>query len=140
MPQLPRVVARVNFYKIRATTINDDTNKLYIKITKKMKKEEEFVDFKLEETTYKTKLTKKYKNRKKWKAIDEKEIRAFLPGTIMEVKVKAKDKVKEGDLLLVVESMKMMNKIFAEFDGTIKNVLVKEKQAIPKSELLIEFE
>lgn len=56
MPQLPRVVARVNFYKIRATTINDDTNKLYIKITKKMKKEEEFVDFKLEETTYKTKL------------------------------------------------------------------------------------
>ena len=47
--------------------------------------------------------------------------------------------VKKGDVLLVMEAMKMANDITAEADGTIKNVCVSQGQSVNQGMILIEF-
>ena len=42
-----------------------------------------------------------------------------LPGTVTDIKVKDGDRVKKGDVLLVIEAMKMANDIVSEVDGTV---------------------
>ena len=64
---------------------------------------------------------------------------APLPGTITSVKVKKGQKVKKGDVLLVMEAMKMAKDITAEADGTIKNVCVSQGQSVNQGMILIEF-
>ncbi len=44
--------------------------------------------------------------------------------------VKAGQKVKKGDILMIIESMKIMNEIPSPFDGTIKEILVESGQAV----------
>ena len=57
-------------------------------------------------------------------------IKSGMPGKIIEIKVKAGDKVQEGDLLLVIEAMKMENEIRASCEGKIKKIYVKPKQNV----------
>ena len=61
---------------------------------------------------------------------------APLPGTITSVKVKKGQKVKKGDVLLVMEAMKMANDIVAENDGTIKAVCVKKGENVNQGDVL----
>jgi biotin carboxyl carrier protein len=67
-------------------------------------------------------------------------VKSPLPGNVFKVVVSNGQAVKKGDVLLVLESMKMENNIHADFDGTIKNVLVSEGQSIMQDDALIEFE
>jgi pyruvate carboxylase len=69
----------------------------------------------------------------------EKEIRAIIPGTIQEILVKPGDKVKAGTPLLILEAMKMRNRIPAEFDGVVKKIHVKTGDRVPKNHLMVEF-
>ena len=94
----------------------------------------------IENIKYRTLLTEKYKKRVPYKKKDEKLIEAFIPGTIIEVKVKDNESVKLGDKLMVLEAMKMGNNILAPFDGKIKKVHVKKDEKVKKNALLIEFE
>jgi biotin carboxyl carrier protein len=48
--------------------------------------------------------------------------------------------VEAGNELLILEAMKMRNRIVAEISGKIKTIHVEIKQNIPKSHLMIEFE
>ena len=48
--------------------------------------------------------------------------------------------MKEGQLLLILQAMKMDNKITAPFSGKIKKINVTEGAKIPKGELMIEME
>jgi len=67
-------------------------------------------------------------------------IKAPMPGLILELQVKAGDKVKENDTLLILEAMKMENIITSPRDGIIKSISVKKGDAVEKNQLLIEFE
>ena len=49
---------------------------------------------------YKTILTEKFRQRKKYEENNPNLIRAFIPGTILEILIKNKRKVKEGDIVL----------------------------------------
>jgi biotin carboxyl carrier protein len=51
-------------------------------------------------------------------------VKAPLPGLIIEVKVAVGDKVSVGDVLLVIETMKMENNIISTVTGTVKEILV----------------
>ena len=51
-------------------------------------------------------------------------VTAPMPGNILKVAVTAGQSVKEGDLLVVLEAMKMENEIFAPKSGTVAQVLV----------------
>lgn len=62
-----------------------------------------------------------------------------LPGTVTAIKATAGQHVKRGDVLLVVEAMKMANDIVAEVDGTVKRVAVSAGQSVNQSDLLVEM-
>ena len=68
------------------------------------------------------------------------DIKAPMPGLILEVNVKEGDEVKEGDYLLVLEAMKMENTLTAPRDGVVKSVSVDKSDAVEKNQLLIEME
>ncbi|WP_019039367.1 acetyl-CoA carboxylase biotin carboxyl carrier protein subunit [Psychroflexus tropicus] len=68
------------------------------------------------------------------------EVKAPMPGVILEVAVEEGDEVKEGDNLLVLEAMKMENSILAPRDATIKTVHVNKGGTVSKNEVLIEMD
>ncbi len=63
-----------------------------------------------------------------------------MPGTVLEVNVKAGDVVKKGQKLLVYESMKMENDVEAKHDATVKRVFVKPGDRFAAEAPLIEYE
>lgn len=68
------------------------------------------------------------------------DIKAPMPGLILEVNVKEGDEVNEGDYLLVLEAMKMENTLTAPRDGVVKSVSVSKGDTVEKNQLLIEME
>ncbi|MBR6465919.1 MAG: acetyl-CoA carboxylase biotin carboxyl carrier protein subunit, partial [Bacteroidales bacterium] len=88
---------------------------------------------------YKTYLTKKFLERKPWKAPDPLQVLSHIPGSVIEIFVKPGQKVKKGDKLMIYEAMKMMNIVSAPMDGTIKEVNAKEGENLPKGALLVTF-
>ncbi len=68
------------------------------------------------------------------------DIKAPMPGLILDVNIKKGDEVKEGDYLLVLEAMKMENTLTAPRDGVVKSVTVKKGETVDKNQLLIEME
>ncbi len=93
----------------------------------------------IENIKYRTLLTEKYKRKKPWEKKDIKKLTAFIPGTIKQIYVKPRKRVKEGDKLLVLEAMKMKNDIVSPINGTIKSINFKVGDRVAKDELLIEF-
>ena len=57
-------------------------------------------------------------------------VTAPMPGNILKVTVTAGQAVKEGDLLVVLEAMKMENEIFAPKAGTVAQVLVQKGSTV----------
>lgn len=88
---------------------------------------------------YKTELTKKFKERKKWSVPNPKKIYATIPGTILDVYIKPGQQVKKGETLLILEAMKMQNRINIPFDGKIKKIYVQADEVIKKGHLMIEI-
>ena len=68
------------------------------------------------------------------------DVKAPMPGLILEIAVKEGQEVAENDLLLVLEAMKMENSISSPREGIIKSVKVNNGDAVDKGALLIEFE
>ncbi len=63
-------------------------------------------------------------------------VKAPMPGTILDVKVSAGQAVKAGDILFVLEAMKMENEILSPCDGTVGAVSVSKGQAVETGALL----
>ena len=68
-----------------------------------------------------------------------KEINSPLPGNVLKINVKVGDTFKEGDVLMVMESMKMENNILAERSGTIVTVCATIGTQVMQDEVLFEF-
>ena len=66
----------------------------------------------------------------------EKTISAPLPGVIIEVKVKAGDVIKAGQVVAVLEAMKMENEIVAPADGTIAGINVAVGDSVESGDTL----
>lgn len=101
---------------------------------------EKYKSLNIEGLKYRTQLTKKFQERKAYTEKDPKMIVAFIPGTIRKINIKEGDTVKKGDLLIILEAMKMKNRILAPVDATIKKVNVKMGLIVPKNEILIELD
>ena len=96
--------------------------------------------FMLNGVEYKTQLTQKWVNRKKWEEPNPYLLCSHIPGTIMHIEVKEGQDVQEGDVLLTLQAMKMNNKLTAPFSGKVKKISVAEGDKIPKGTLMIELE
>ena len=62
---------------------------------------------------------------------------APLPGNIFAIKVKEGDAVKAGDVLIVIEAMKMENEVCAPCDGTVKQIAVTKGQMVATGDTLV---
>ena len=64
-------------------------------------------------------------------------LKAPLPGTITEVKVQQGQTVNVGDVVLVLEAMKMQNNIEAEYAGTVTSITVKAGDTVMEGAVLM---
>jgi len=94
----------------------------------------------IDDTKYRTLLNTKFENRKVWKSSKIKEIKAFIPGKIQDIKVTQGQNIKKGDTLLVLEAMKMYNQLISHENGIIRAIKVKKDQCVIKNQVLIELE
>ena len=62
-----------------------------------------------------------------------------MPGQVIAVNVKAGDKVKQGDVLAVVEAMKMEHSITAPKDGTVASVSCQAGDRVEEGVVLVEL-
>lgn len=69
-----------------------------------------------------------------------KEIKAPMPGLVLEIVVADGQEVNEGDKILILEAMKMENSIMISSQAKIKRVAVTTGQAVEKGQVLIELE
>lgn len=67
------------------------------------------------------------------------QIKAPMPGLVLNILVSEGDEVKKGDSLLILEAMKMENMIKSPTDGVIKKISVKQGDKVEKNEGLINF-
>lgn len=69
-----------------------------------------------------------------------KKVIAPLPGVIHKVNVTENTVVKIGDILFMLEAMKMENNVLAEKSGVVKNVRIKEGDSVMQGDLMMEIE
>src|SRR5688572_28564378 len=68
-----------------------------------------------------------------------KDIKAPMPGLVLDVRAKEGDSVKKGDALVVLQAMKMENILKSPVDAIVKKVHVKKDDVIEKNQLLVSF-
>jgi pyruvate carboxylase len=68
------------------------------------------------------------------------EVGAPIPGAVTTLHVKAEQKVKEGEPLLVMEAMKMQTSVYAPVSGTVKEIAVKLRDSVESHDLLLVIE
>lgn len=69
----------------------------------------------------------------------ELEVKAPMPGRVLDVVVKEGGRISKGDNVVVLEAMKMENVIKSPRDGTVKNICVVKEEAVEKNQVLITF-
>ena len=104
------------------------------------KEDKEFVDFIVTARKYKTLLTEKYKNRQVWHKPFLGDVISNLPGTIIKIEVKEGETVEAGQVLLIHQAMKMLNRVVAPVSGVIAEIGVQEGEKIGKNHLMVKIE
>lgn len=66
-----------------------------------------------------------------------KSLKSPMPGTVMDIKVKPGETVRQGQVLIALEAMKMVNDLVAESDALVKEIHVSTGQSVQSEELLI---
>jgi biotin carboxyl carrier protein len=67
------------------------------------------------------------------------DLKAPMPGLVVDIPVKEGDVVKKGDTLVILEAMKMENALKAVGDAVVKKINVKKGQAVDKNTLLVQM-
>lgn len=81
--------------------------------------------------------SKKEESKKMVSDSNAKEVLSPIQGSVINVKVKPGDKVKKGDVLLIVEAMKLENEVPSPFDGEVVDVLVSKGQNVASKEVVV---
>ncbi|MFK7979122.1 MAG: biotin/lipoyl-containing protein [Saprospiraceae bacterium] len=66
-------------------------------------------------------------------------VKAPMPGLVLDILVKPDQEVAKGDALLILEAMKMENVLKAEGDGVVKSIEVTKGTAVDKGQIIIEM-
>jgi len=104
-----------------------------------MTEEKQYKELIIQGAVYKTTFTRKFEERVNWVAPNENMLYSFIPGTIIDIFVKPKDKLKEGETILLLEAMKMQNQVRMPFDGEIVKIHVRKDEVIPNRHLMLEI-
>ena len=63
-------------------------------------------------------------------------VKAPMPGTVLKINAQAGDKVSEGDVIIILEAMKMENEIVAPVSGTLNQLTVQRGSAVATDDIL----
>lgn len=105
-----------------------------------MSEQDKLATLRLEGGTYETRLTGKYAQRKLFEPQNPRIIKADIPGVIDSIEATPGKTVNAGDTLMILEAMKMRNRIKAPMAGKIKEVCVAGGEKVVKGQVLIEIE
>lgn len=103
-----------------------------------MNEQEKLKRIVLENGVYEARVTRKYEKRKLFQPQDPRIVKAVIPGVVASIDTRVGTPVKQGQTLMILEAMKMLNRIPAPIDGTVKAVRVKAGQKVAKGQVLIE--
>ena len=104
-----------------------------------MSEHDKYTQVGLESGVFETRVTRKFGMRKRFQKQDPRIIKAVIPGAIAQINVENGQSVKQGDIVLVLEAMKMLNSVKAAQDGTVKHIRVKKGDKVAKGQILIEI-
>ena len=93
----------------------------------------------IDDVKYETLHSKKFQNRKLWVEPDEQEVKTFIPGTVISLNVSEGSVVKQGDILMTYEAMKMNNLVKAPHAGKVQGLSVKEGDKLPKGVVMLKI-
>lgn len=68
------------------------------------------------------------------------EVESEVTGTVWKIETKVGDKVSEGDVLMIIESMKMEIPVLATEDGAIAEFLVEEGEPVSEGQAVVALE
>jgi len=120
-------------------------NKSYYAEVVSHSKEEKTFRIKVNDNIYKVLVNDKYDLLLKELGLDSltsrkvSDLKAPMPGLVVEVAVEEGNEIKKGDKLVVLEAMKMENILKAPADGVVKKINIKKGNTVEKNEVLIVF-
>jgi biotin carboxyl carrier protein len=94
----------------------------------------------IDTSLYQTRISDKFQNRKPYKLPDPKIIRSFIPGTVLDIFIVSGQNVTKGENLMIIDAMKMQNKLNCNMDGKVKSIAVKKGDRVSKGTVLLELD
>lgn len=92
----------------------------------------------IDDTTYETHIPRNALRRGGARP-DPEAVKAIIPGTIVEIRVKPGDRVREGDTLLLLDAMKMHNEVCSPVNGTVRELATARGDRVEKGQLLVKL-
>jgi biotin carboxyl carrier protein len=105
-----------------------------------MEKNEKLGFLNIDTSIYQTRISKKFENRTSFKIPDPRIILSFIPGTVLDIMVEPGQAVTKGQDLMILDAMKMKNKLKCIMDGKVKSIAVKKGDKVSKGTVLMELE
>ena len=105
-----------------------------------MKTEEKPGYLNIDSSLYQTRISKQFENRKPYQPADPKIILSFIPGTVTDIFVTEGQEVKKGQNLMILDAMKMQNRLKCIMDGKVKSIAVIKGAKVSKGTVLMELE
>lgn len=105
-----------------------------------MEKERKEGYLNIDSSLYHTRLSRKFANRTPYIPVNPKQIISYIPGVVVDILVTTGEKVKIGQDLMIVDAMKMKNRIKSNLDGMVKSVSVAAGSKVTKGSILLELE
>lgn len=105
-----------------------------------MEKKDTLGKLNIDSSLYETRISRKFQNRKLYHPADPKLILSFIPGSVLDIMIIEGQKVKKGDDLMILEAMKMKNRLKCPMDGVVKSILVNKADKVSKGTLLVVLE
>jgi biotin carboxyl carrier protein len=94
----------------------------------------------IDTSLYQTRISNKFQNRKPYQPADPRIILSFIPGIILDIFIEPGQNISKGEDLMILEAMKMQNKLKCNMDGKVKSVAVKKGDKVSKGTVLLELE
>lgn len=94
----------------------------------------------IDDRSYLTHFSKKFAERRPFEPVNPGKILSFIPGTVVEILVAEGDTVSKGDDIVILDAMKMKNRLKSHISGVVKSVNVNPGDRVSKGALLVQIE
>lgn len=90
----------------------------------------------IDDTMYQTEIPDEITNKYLNGIPDPHEIRAIIPGTVVEIRVKKGERVSQGQVIIILEAMKVYNELEAGIEGIIEDINVSPGDKVEKDRIM----